>query len=175
MAHLLPGGYLFAGFGGYIVAKRKTDGIDGIRLDVAEWRVERRYNPAECTHSGCQGAITRRQAGYDYTVELKVWFDGANQPDPLLESGWTVELVLWISHAQKWSDYGFNEQSRYYSPSAIIESIRTIDNSQSRDTDNDVVRQEITLKGNSLMFLLPAENADYVTYMNYLNNKHWMD
>jgi hypothetical protein len=167
MPHNLPGGYMFAGFGGAIIIKNKDAAAQ--RIEVAEWQIERKLINGECTHSGCMGAITRRRTGLDWKAKLKIWFDGALQADYQLESSLSVEISLFIGTLAAWQAYGFTDQAYYWAPSGLVDTIRTIDSSEGRD----VVRQEITLDGNSLMFLRPVDEVAAQAYIAASTAKGW--
>jgi len=165
----LPGGKLFAGFGGYINVYPAWVTVP-TRLDVAEWKLKKTYLSKKCAHSGTQGAIARRHTGVDWKLNLKVWWDATNPPELLLQSGWTCGVELAIGSPEAWLGYGFTGQGYYASPSGILTEFETTNNSEGED----IVTQNLIIEGNSHIYLLPNEQASYDTYIAYLRYKGWL-
>jgi hypothetical protein len=159
----LPGGMILSGFGGNI-AFNKRDGTGFYRVDVAGWELENIHINKECPHSGSVGAISRRRTGLDWKCKANIWFTAGNSIERYLRSGWGFETILYLSSHDAWLGYGVTE-SYYYSPSALLDTIRTIDNSDGKD----IIRQEITFSGNSLLFLLPEEQTAWDNYYSILS------
>jgi hypothetical protein len=157
----MPGGKLLSGFGGYLTVKNV--GGSPVRIDVAGWELENIHINKECPHSGSIGAINRRRTGLDWKARCSIWTDADKPVEQYLRSGWGFAVAFYLSSLEAWTGYGLG-QSYHYAPSALLNTIKTIDNSDGKD----IIRQEITIDGNSLLFLLPLENAAWQVYYNQL-------
>lgn len=170
----LPGGELIAGQGGYLyVCQGAVDPLTASqsiskRLDVSQWVGQGIYRDVECTHSGSAGAIHRRRVALDYQINLEICYDVSNPPEYLLGNSATVGFQLFIGDPAVYTNASVVK--RYVSPSAFLTVGQTIVPSKG----TDIVRYICSLKGNSLMFLLPEGLALYQAYLVSLRNKGWM-
>jgi len=177
----LPGGNLVQGMGGFVVAAAGPVDVsdwsaaangsystNGRRLDVSRWMVQRIRRETEVTHSGCMGAITRRSVAFDYLFRCEIAYDVDNPPDVLLGNTSMVGLCFLLGDPSAYTDA--DSVKRYCSPAGMLLDAQTVTDS----TGTDVVRQIVTGKGSSLMFLLPDEATAYATYLAALQQKGWM-
>jgi hypothetical protein len=160
-----------------------SDPINGspYGLDIEQWRIERQWINAECTHSGTFGAVTRRLVAYDWQFQCALPVDQDNFPDDLFffsPSQDDAEYVnVNLAIAFYLGDVKTNpeaqamnmQQSYYYSPACIIRSIQPVLNAA-----RDVIRYELSGEGNSRLFLLPSEQEDCQKYTQYLQGRGWL-
>lgn len=169
------GGDLLNGIGGYIeVAQHTTTSY--VRLDVAEWQIRQQWVNVDATHSGCYGAINMRRVAIGYTFACEVIWDlTKDHPKRLLQSCNHIKLRFRVGNpveGQYPPGYSAEIKQMYYvSPSALLESITTINN-----TSKDVVRMFVKGVGSSHLFLTGPtndESAYLTTYNQYLTGRGW--
>lgn len=159
---------MIAGMGGSIWVTdgpkdpESMDAASGRTLDVTQWVGQRIGIEVECPHSGSLGAITRRRVAYDYSIQLEVAYDVSNPPEYLLSTVTSVAFQLLVGDPSTYVSADMVQ--RYVSPSGLLTVAQTIVPSKG----TDVVRQLCTIKGNSLMFLLPDERVMYNIYIGLL-------
>lgn len=165
---MIGGNGIYAGMGGYIqvALPGKTSLTYFSTLDVAEWKLIKKYNFKKCGHSGSYGAINVRRTSIDWEVELKVWWNASNPPENLLQSGNSVALNLNIGDYRAWLANGV-AQKHWMSPSAMLTEISAVNNSEGED----IYWQTIKMTGNSHIFLLPDEQLGYDEYIIWLRNR----
>ena len=184
-----PGGIIPCGIGGRIyVNEIGGDPMAGTSVrapggavpmfDVSNWQIQDIWHNAECTHSGTFGAISRRLVAFDFRWFATVAYDIENPPDTLLDTYQPVVIRFNIGDASldpNQSSAGIS-QSFYMAPSALIDVCRTVLDA----TGRDVVRQEVSGSGNSVLMLINpnAEYGDdsswwYNSYKPYLVSRGW--
>lgn len=156
----LPGGQILSGFGGHITATQI--GAAPVRIDVGSWSLSNIHGLQECPHSGTMGAITRRRVFLDWIATVNIWYRADQAVEQYVRTGWGIALNLYLGSPEAWLGYGLPGQSYYSAPSAMLETCTTIDNTK------DIIRQELVIKGNSLIHLLPQEQVPYDTYITEL-------
>ena len=168
----MPGGELVAGMGGYVVVGEGACDIANLsaettRLDVGRWSGRFIYREVEVTHSGCFGGVARRRVGYDWLARIEVSYDVTAPPDIVLNNVASVGLILNLGDPEA---YQTSLVKRYALPSGLLSEVETVDDARAVD----IVRQTATVKGNSVFFLLPNENAVYAAYIAALQNRGWL-
>ena len=156
----MPGGKIISGMGGYLNAISPYDG-NMTRLDVASYSIYRKIKMFAKGHSGSiGGAILRRQVAFDWTAQLKVWWDIGNPPTEVLNNqGWGCGIQFGLGSRAGQAQYGVTPQQFYLAPSAIMGDVEIIDSSEGND--DDVVTANVEIGGNASIFLMPNQTADY--------------
>ncbi len=190
----IPGGQIIGGMGGRIYIDEMgvtpsdfsglsatSDIINGSPsgIDIEQWTIARQWINAECTHSGCFGAISRRLVAYDWQFQCSLPVDQQNFPDDLFYFSASQDDDSWVNVAIAFylGDVQTNPeaqamsmtQSYYYSPACIIRSIQTVLNAS-----RDVIRYQLSGEGNSRLFLMPSDQSDCQQYISYLQGRGWL-
>lgn len=178
----IVGGDILSGVGGQVIvwAFDQDSNAEGLRLDVAEWKVRELLQNAECTTSGCYGALNFRRVAVGYKFWARIPFD-LTQPGPkyLLKSCNTIQLRFNFGNpieGQYPPGYDSAEfWQYYYSPAALLDEVTTVSNAS-----KDVIWQEVFGTGTSHIFLLGgaeesgnAESAEAQIYEDYLASRGW--
>jgi hypothetical protein len=155
----MPGGKLIQGFGGYVTKNGWMGTTQHFieKIDVSEWILKQEYLNKRIALSGSCGAMTRHAVAGDWMAVLTLWYDCSQKEKlgiqiPKFGSNWGIVLQIGDPVLYPQVDpadiqvltYAHN----YRSPSGVITHVKTIDNSMGYD----IVRQEVTIEGNSLMF-----------------------
>ena len=173
----IPPGNVLSGVGGCVYVAsfgQQFTQQNSTKIDIANWVVEQIPRNAECTHSGTWGAISRRRVAWDWRARIVVPLDMKNIPEYLLEDDGSVALRLNIGDptldpGTTSSGHSGDEQHYYFAPSGYLEGVRTILDAEGKD----VIRQEAIVVGNSIMCILPDDNAFFTSYLNYLRGRGW--
>jgi hypothetical protein len=194
---IIPGGKIIGGMGGRIYtgpigsdvgAFSRLTALTSIpndaqgggtpgHIEVEQWAIARQWINAECTHSGTYGAITRRIVAYDWQFQLSLPADQDNLPDVVL--GFVPSdpaNFINIAIAFFLGDVTINveavamgmTQRFYFAPMCIIRSCQPVLNAA-----RDVIRYQVTGEGNSRLWMIPDEQDDCTTYLNYLKSRGW--
>lgn len=156
----LPGGRLIAAIGSNILVQPLGGGTV-INLNVAGYQVTRKPRIKETPHSGAAfGEIFRRKTGEDWQADFKVWWDINNPPDILLQSGWGVSMRFNLGSAAAFAGYG-EAQQYYISPCAMLTNFSVSTYNQG----DEEVFANMSMAGNSMIFLMPAELTTYSQYL----------
>jgi hypothetical protein len=148
-------GDIISGCGGYIAAwAYNGNGPDSneTRLDVSQWEIQELFHNAECTTTGCMGAMNHRRVVLGYRFKCSIPFDLTQlTPRIMLKSCNTVQLRFNLGNpaeGQYPPGYGVGFWQYYFSPAALLEEVHTISNAA-----KDVIRVDCTGIGASHMFL----------------------
>ena len=184
-AQIPPGGLIPSGMGGRVYAgnldvnlNQAMTGIDlppgVLATDVGRWSLQARAILAECPHSGCYGAIARRVVAYDWRATLSIPYDYLQPPDINFNAPQSVAVRFNIGDVDQdplLASQNFAlDQQFYVAPSAFLEAVQPVLDGAGRD----VVRIDLSLAGNSLIFRLPAQLDQYTDYKNYLVSRGWL-
>jgi hypothetical protein len=167
----LPGGKIISGMGGYINVVSPFNG-NMTRLDVAGYHIGLNEVLFSRGHSGTLGGMATRRVAQRWTATLKVWWDVGNPPYSLLQTTVTgldlgCGMQLGMGSLAAATAYGLAQQPFWLAPSAIMESIDLDDSSEGGE--DDVVTAQVVMRGNGLIFQLPAALAEYQVYAQQLN------
>ncbi|MFA5037681.1 MAG: hypothetical protein WC479_10960 [Candidatus Izemoplasmatales bacterium] len=176
------GGDIITGVGGYISIwqpnqKASAPGTNGTRMDVSDWQVKELFVNAECTTTGCLGALNYRRVAVGFKFWCRLPFD-LNQPNPkvFLKNQDSIALRFNIGNPDIETLNGRYTQanwSYYYSPAALAEEVSTISNAA-----KDVIRQEVIGVGTSFLFLCGGatgndESQLLQTYLQAVASRGW--
>jgi hypothetical protein len=164
----MPGGRILSAMGGYVNVISATNG-QFARLDILVNDIERDIRVWRSGHSGTLTAIASRAVAYDWTMQAKLWWDIANPPEDLLGSfyGFGLQIGYGSLAAQQLYGLPLGQQQFYLAPSCILKRQKMHVNSTGAE-DDGVVTADITIVGNSLLFLIPDTLAQYNTYVQQL-------
>jgi hypothetical protein len=169
------GGDILTGVGGYLAvwqqgAKGSAPASGGVVMDVSEWQIREMFVNAECTTTGCLGALNYRRVAVGFKFACKIPFDlSAPNPKIYLRNSDSVALRFNCGNPNIESLEGKYTQANweyYYSPAALCEEVATISNAA-----KDVIRQEVVGVGTSYIFLCGGVSGNDQSQLltNYLN------
>lgn len=170
------GGDILTGVGGYLSIwqpgnKASAPSNNGLRLDVSDWQVKELFVNAECTTTGCLGALNYRRVAVGYKFWCRLPFDlQAPSPKVYLRNQDSVALRFNIGNPSieaLQGRYTAANWSYYYSPAALAEEVSTISNAA-----KDVIRQEVIGVGTSYLFLCGGATGNDQSQLlqDYLNS-----
>jgi hypothetical protein len=176
------GGDILSGVGGYIsvwqpALKANAPATAGTLMDVSDWQVKEMFVNAECTTTGCLGALNYRRIAVGYKFWCRIPFDlQAPNPKVYLRNQDSVAIRFNVGNPSieaLQGRYTVANWQYYYSPAALAEEVTVISNAA-----RDVVRQEVMGVGTSFLFLCGGIAANdqsqlLTTYLQQVAARGW--